>query len=305
MHDRGSCEGQITDRDVKWKSYQRPKSISEVLDLLNQAEGRGRVIAGGTDLIIQLRQHEYAADILADITKIEELKHIRENEDWIHIGAAVTHAEVAQSDVIRKEAKALAEGCASVGSPQIRNMATLMGNVISAQPAADGAICLTALEAEIKVASTSEERWISLEETCRGIGLSCVDATCEVATEIRFKKPGEWGRTKFFRLSRRKALALPILNGAVAIRLNHSLNRIQKARVAIGPVSERPFRPRKAEVYLESKEISPDLVDESARIASEEANPRTSLLRGSDVYRKEMIRLYLARTIRELLEELE
>jgi len=289
---------------MNWKAYQRPNNLSEALTLLEQGEGRNRVIAGGTDLILQMRQGEYGIDLLVDITGIKELRQIHENDGWIQIGAAVTLAEVAKNSLIRKEARALSEGCAQVGSPQIRNMATLVGNVISAQPAGDGAIPLTALEAEIKVVSKTGERWVPLEETYRGIGLSCIDPCREVATVARFKKLGEKGRTRFFRMSRRRALALPILNGAVAILLNSSVNRIQEARIALGPVAEKPFRPRNAEAFLQSKEASPEFILEAARIASEEANPRTSLLRGSDFYRKQMIRLYLGRTIQELLEEL-
>ena len=286
---------------MNWVAYRKPESIVEALALLDEAAGRGRVMAGGTDLIPQLRQREYGADLLVDITGIEELKHIREDDGWIQIGAAVTHAEVAKNSLIRKEARALAEGCAQVGSPQIRNMATLVGNVISAQPAADGAIPLTALEAEIKVASKAGERWVSMEETYREVGVSSVDASRELATMVRFKKLGGKRQTRFFRMCRRKALALPILNGAVVILLDSSLKRIQEARIALGPVAEKPFRPRDAEAYLQSKEISPEIILEAARIASVQANPRTSLLRGSDAYRKEMIRLYLVRTIQDLL----
>lgn len=287
---------------MNWIAYERPKSISEALTLLEQAGGRGRVIAGGTDLVLQLRQGQQAADLLVDITGIDELKRIEEKDGWIRIGAAVTHADVAKHCLIQKEARALAQGCAQVGSPQIRNTATLVGNVISAKPAGDGAIPLMALEAEMKVASKAGERLVSMEEMYRGIGLSSINASSEVATEVRFRKLGEKGRTRFFRMARRKALTLPMLNGAVSILLNSSLNRIEKARIALGPVAEKPFRPRRAEAYLESKEISPQFILEAARIGSEEASPRTSLLRGSDSYRKQMIRLYLGRTLQELLE---
>ena len=286
---------------MNWRDYQRPKSVSEALTLLEQAEGKGRVIAGGTDLVLQLRQGRYKADLLVDITGIEDLQHIEEHENWIHIGAAVTHAEVAKHHLIRKEANALAQGCAQVGSPQIRQMATLVGNIISAQPAADGAIPLMALEAEIKVASVAGERWIPLKDAYRGRELSAVDATHEITVAVRFKKLGGKGLTGFFRLARRKALALPTMNGAVAILRDASGCRLQKARIALGPVAEEPFRPQKAEAYLESQDISREIILEAARIASEEANPRTSLLRGSDDYRKEMIRLYLSRTLCEIL----
>ena len=285
---------------MNWKAYYKPKSVPEALRLLDQAEGKGRIIAGGTDLVLQLRQGEPTADFLVDITEIAELKDIREQDGWIHIGAAVTHHEIAKNALIRKEAAALAEGCAAVGSPQIRNVATLAGNVITARPAGDGAVALMALEAQIKVASKNGEHWIPMEETFRGVGRSSIDSTREVATELRVRILGEKRRTKFFRMSRRKALTLPILNGAIAILLSSPSNRIQKARIALGPVAERPFRPKMAENYLESMKVSPESILEAARIASEEARPRTSHLRGSAFYRKEMIRLYLARALQEL-----
>jgi CO/xanthine dehydrogenase FAD-binding subunit len=287
--------------DMNWKAYQKPKSVAEALALLAQAAGRARVIAGGTDLVLQLRHRERAADLLVDVTGIDDLRGIREQDGWILIGAAVTHAEVAGSPLIRREAQALAEGCAHVGAPQIRNMATLMGNVISAQPAADGAVSLAAFEAEMRVVSQAGERWISMEDAYLDVGQSAIDASGEIATEIRFRKPGNGTQTRFFRLSKRRALALPVLNGAVSLLPDPAAKRIRKARIALGPVAAKPFRARRTEAYLESGEVSPELIEEAARIAAEEANPRTSLLRGSAPYRKDMVRLFLTRTIRAIL----
>jgi CO/xanthine dehydrogenase FAD-binding subunit len=286
---------------MNWKAYYKPKTVAEALSLLDRADGKARIIAGGTDLVLQLRMGEPTADFLVDMTEIDELKDIREQDGWMHIGAAVTHHAIGKNALIRKEAAALAEGCAKVGSPQIRNVATLMGNVIAARPAGDGAIPLLALEAQIKIVSKTGETWMPIEETYRGVGRSAIDSTREVATELKFKAMGEKRRTKFFRMSRRKALALPTLNGAVAILMDSPSKRIQKVRIALGPAAERPFRPQMAEAYLESKEIVPESIREAARIASEQARPRTSHLRGTNFYRKEMIRLYLTRALQELL----
>jgi aerobic carbon-monoxide dehydrogenase medium subunit len=288
---------------MNWTAYKKPRDLSEALTLLEQAGGRGRLIAGGTDLVLQVKGGKIHADLLVDITGIPRLKQIEEEDDWIRIGALVAHAEVAKSPLIRREAKALSEGCGQVGSPQIRNMGTLAGNIISAQPAADGAIPLMALDAEIRVVSKSSERWMPLEEAYRGIGCSAVDATREIVTEIRFKKLGRNGVTGFFRMAKRKALILPSVNGAVAILFDSSLRRVEKARIAIGPVANKPYRARGAEASLESAELSPESIADAARIASEEANPRTSLLRGSGIYRKEMVGLYLTRTIQGMLNE--
>jgi carbon-monoxide dehydrogenase medium subunit len=199
---------------MKWIEYEKPQGLDEALTLLQQANGRGRVIAGGTDLLLQLKKRECLADLLVDLTAIEELRQIREEGEWVRIGAGVTHGEVARNPVIRQEARALAQGCGQVGSPQIRHMGTLIGNVVSAQPAADGAIPLMALEAELRVVSHHGEHWVALEEAYRGVGLSAVDSTREVVAELRFKKSGGNGETGFFRMARRRALALPVLNGA-------------------------------------------------------------------------------------------
>lgn len=287
---------------MNWKAYQKPKHLAEASAMLAQAAGRGRVIAGGTDLILQLRRRERAADLLVDVTGIDDLMGIREKDGWILIGAAVTHAEVANSPLIRREAQALAEGCAHVGAPQIRNVATLMGNVISAQPAADGAIPLAVIEAEIRVVSRTGERWISIEEAYLGVGKSAIDPSGEIATEIRFRKLESDAQTRFFRLSKRKALVLPVLNGAVSLLPDPSAKRIRRARIALGPVAEKPFRARRTEAFLESGEISQGFLEEAARIAGEEANPRTSLLRGSAPYRKDMVRLFLTRTMQTMLD---
>lgn len=287
---------------MNWKSYKRARDLAEALALLDQAGGRGRVIAGGTDLVLQLRQKEKQADLLVDVTRIEELHCLCEEEGHIRIGAAVTHSAAAESPLLKREAAALAAGCGMVGSPQIRHIATIMGNVITAQPAADAAVPLTALEAKLRVLSPAGERWIPMEAAYRGVGESAIDATREVAAEIRFRKPTAGTQTRFFRLARRRALALPVLNGAVCLWRDEGAGRLREARIALGPVAAKPFRARQAEACLVSERITAALLEEAARLAAAEATPRTSLIRGSEEYRREMIRLYLTRTLREMLD---
>lgn len=287
---------------MNWKAYEKPNDLREALRLLEQACGMGRVIAGGTDLMPQVRRGECHADLLVDITGIAALKGIKEEDGWIFIGAGVTHAEVAGHPILQREAKALAEGCRKVGSPQIRNMGTLVGNVVTAQPAADGAIPLMVLEAGLQVTSNQGERWVPLEDAYRGIGYSAIDATREIVTRVRFQRLGERAGTGFFRMARRKALALPIVNGAVSIKLSPSGKRVEKARIALGPVAEKPFRSREAEARLESGDLSHEILLAVSRIASEEANPRTSD-RGGSAYRKEMVRVQLFRLLEKVVKE--
>ena len=287
---------------MNWKSYERAGDLNGALALLAQAGGSGRVIAGGTDLVLQLHQKEKQTDLLVDVTRIEELQRLCEEDGHIRIGAAVTHSAAAESPLLRQEAAALAAGCGMVGSPQIRNIATLMGNVITAQPAADAAVPLAALEAELRVLSPAGERWVPMEAAYRSVGESAIDATREVATEIRFRKLEAGAQTRFFRLARRRALALPVLNGAVCLWTDRKAMRIREARIALGPVAAKPFRSRQAEACLISDRITEALLEEAARLAAAEATPRTSLIRGSEEYRRAMIRLYLTRTLREMLD---
>ena len=112
---------------MNWIAYEKPESLSEALTLLEKAGGKGRLIAGGTDLVLQMKRGAYHADLLVDITGIPGLKKIEEEEGWIRIGASVTHAEVAKHPLIRREAKALSEGCDQMGSPQIRNSGDARG----------------------------------------------------------------------------------------------------------------------------------------------------------------------------------
>lgn len=289
---------------MKWTDYKTPGDVTEALALLQAAGGGARVIAGGTDLVLKVKRGELRPGLLVDITGIRALKEIRRDKGWISIGAAATHGEVARSAFVRGAARALSEGCSQVGSPQIRNAATLAGNVISAQPAADGAVPLVALEAELKVVSREGERWVPVEQAYRGLGLSAVDPTRELATEVRLPEYGKRRISKFFRLSRRKALTLPMLNGAVSLVFDPSMSRVERARIAIGPVADRPFRARSAETRLESGDLSPDRIAEAAREAAAEANPRTSIFRGSAPYRKEMVGLFLERTLRKMVEEI-
>ena len=243
------------------------------------------VIAGGTDLVLALQRGEHPPSVLLDITRILELEGITEETDYIRLGARVTHALCASSPLIRGSATCLAEACSSVGSPQVRHTGTVVGNVVNAQPAADSAIALIAMGAEARIVSTQGERAERVEDLYKGIGEPRIDSTRELLAEIGIPltKPGEG--SAFQRVDPRNAMGLPVLNGAVWVSLREHL--IADVRIALGPVSDRPFRPRKTEAILRgSRWDHAGMMDEACRAAAEEANPRDSLLRGSASYRR-------------------
>jgi len=145
-----------------WEEYLFPRSIQEALEILKSYKGQARIIAGGTDLILELKDRTRTVKCLVDIREIDALKNIEQDGEEIKIGAGVTHSQIASSMLIQRQATVLAEAASAVGSPQIRNQGTVVGNVVSAQPAADTAVALFALEAEAEI--TISGKALSLQE---------------------------------------------------------------------------------------------------------------------------------------------
>jgi carbon-monoxide dehydrogenase medium subunit len=213
----------------------------------------------------------------------------------VYIGALVTHSQVATSPLIRERAEVLAEACGSVGGPQIRNVGTLVGNVVNALPAADGAMALFALEAEGEVAERTGRRWTPIASLYAGVGRCTVDSCEAMITQVRFPALGVGEAGAFERLAKRKALILPILNSAVVVGIDGG--RIERARIAIGPVATTPFVATEAAEGLIGRKADEASIAEAAGLASQVAEPRYSLLRGSAEYRKSMVEVLVRRAL--------
>jgi len=279
----------------------QPKTIQEALGILREFRGEATILAGGTDLVIDLKTGKKRIQALVDISRLNGLDQIREENGNLWIGARVTHAQAAKSDSIQEKAVVLSEACLTVGSPQVRNMGTLIGNIVNAMPAADAAAALIALGARVRVVgSDDQERFIPAEQLYRGPGRSIIDSTREFIPHVEFPIPGSRSGSSFQRLSRRKALALPVLNTATFVRLDKGLKVFEEVRMVIGPVSPIPFRPREAEALLRNAPVTIKMIQKAAEVASEEASPRTSL-RGGKEYRKEMVKVLVVRGIRQAL----
>jgi carbon-monoxide dehydrogenase medium subunit len=287
---------------MKWEKYLVPASVEEALAMLAEHQSKARVIAGGTDLVPELKRKERHAECLVDISRLDELKGIELDGDMIRIGACVTHQELAASGLIREKATALAEGAAAVGSPQIRYMGTVGGNVVNAQPAADTAIPLVALDADAEIASGQATRVEPLESLYVRPGESTVDASCEILVALRFRALDGQEGSAFERLAKRRALALPILNAAAVARLNGDGTEFEDVRFSLGPVARTPFRPRKAEEALRGKPIEAKIITYALELASQEAQPRSNPLRGSREYRQEMVKVLLKRALERAVQ---
>jgi len=203
-----------------WKEYHLPASIEEAVGLLARYDGSARVVAGGTDLILDLQQgNEHPVAALVDVARIVGLNEIREADGFITIGAGVTHNQIVESQLLHQKATALVEASYVVGGPQVRNVATIGGNVAHALPAADGTTALNALDAEVEVASFSGRRWIPFTSLFLGPGKSAIDSTREVLTALRCKATGLREGSASSRIMRPQGVALPIMNFSAKVRV--------------------------------------------------------------------------------------
>jgi carbon-monoxide dehydrogenase medium subunit len=272
-------------------------TVEETLATLSSLRGVGRVIAGGTDLVIQLQRGDREVGCLVDITRIPGLGDVRRENSHIIVGAAATFTQLERSLLIRDCAPLLGEASAWVGSPQIRNVGTLAGNVVNAQPAADGSIALLALDAEAEIANLTGRQWVPVTSLYVSPGVSRVDASVEMVTAFRFLPRAPREGSAFERLARRKALALPLINVAARVLLDASGAHVRDLRIAIGPVAPVPFRAQEAETLLRGQTITAELISEAAEAAAHESKPRSSLLRASKEYRRELIRTLTQRAL--------
>jgi aerobic carbon-monoxide dehydrogenase medium subunit len=295
--------------DLHWskafslQAYYLPGSLEEALDLLESHQGKARVVAGGTDIVPGLRRKAEKLEALVDISHLPGLQEIKGVGDTIEMGSLVTHAQAARSPLLREKARLLSEGAGWVGSPQIRNVGTVAGNLVGGQPAGDTSLPLLALDAQVTVAAKTGERQIPLTDFFLSPGKTRLDPSREILTRIRFKGLNKNEGCSYQRLAKRKVLTLPILALAVVVRVNAAQRRIKEAAIAMGPVAPTPLRAARSEGFLRGAEISPEIFKAAAEKAMEEATPRDSCLRGSCDYRREMVGVLVRRGLKKAVEE--
>ncbi len=284
-----------------WSEYYLPVSVDEAVGRLARHDGKARVVAGGTDLILDLQQgNEHPVEALVDVTRILGLNEISEEGGTIVIGAGVTHNQIVESALLQQKATALVEASYVVGGPQVRNVATIGGNVAHALPAADGTTALNALDAEVEVASFSGRHWIPFTSLFLGPGKSAIDSTREVLTALRFKATGEREASASSRIMRPQGVALPIMNFSAKVRVLG--NGIEEIALAVAPVAPTPFRCKQTEAFLAGKPATLESIKAATEILLGECKPRTSPHRATAEYRKEVLPVLLHRTLSKAIE---
>jgi len=266
--------------------YHRPESMDEAKSLLNKLQ-QFRVVAGCTDFIPAIRRgawrFEDGLNILA-VKNVRELKGIAEQGNTVTIGAASTLSEIENSPVIKKHSPILADTVKEMASWQIRNTATIGGNLCTASPAADMAPPLLVLDAKVTVSGPDKEKTLPLNEFFRGPGQTILHSD-EILTWIQFPALKKGERTFHIKMGRRNAFTLSIISLSVWLRIKDG--DFEGVRIAFGAVAPTPMRAHRTEEFLKGNKVSPEIIDKGAEIAAGEVSP-ISDVRASAEYRKDM-----------------
>ncbi len=283
-----------------WHNYYLVSSTEEALHLLAEHGPRARIVAGATDLMLELeRGLRPGVDTLIDITRIPGLNRIhRDEDDVIHLGPLVTHNDVVASDLIRTYAYPLARAAWEVGAPQIRNRGTIAGNLITASPANDTITPLMALGASVTLASRQGERTVPLQEFYTGVRKTVMQPD-ELLVDISFPALRPSQRGTFIKIALRRAQAISVVNAAVILDLEGET--VRSAKITLGAVAPTIIHAPEAEAYLAGKTLTDSVMEEAARLAIEASRPIDDL-RASAAYRREMVRVSVLRALRALRE---
>jgi carbon-monoxide dehydrogenase medium subunit len=285
-----------------WRDYYLVKNIEEALQLLAEHGERARVIAGATDLLLEMeRGVRHGIEVLVDVTRIPCLDEVAMDEDEvIHLGPTVTHNHCVASKLIVERAFPLARAAWEVGAPQIRNRGTIAGNLITASPANDTIPPLMALDAKLKLASVRGERVVPLSEFYTGVRRTVMQPD-EMLVDIFFRAMSHDQRGTFIKLGLRRAQAISVVDAAVILTIidGASAPRVKDVAITLGSVAPTIIHAQSAEVYLKGRELNEATIAHTAELAQQAAQPIDDV-RGSAAYRQEMVRVCVLRALQAI-----
>ncbi len=276
-----------------------PRDLEEALQLLAENPKRFHILSGGTDLVVRMQEGLVRPQHLLNLSFIPELKEIQVENDLLTFGANLTFGDILENDLFRHHAQPLVEAAKIMGSPQIRNLATLGGNISNASPAGDSIPPLCVLEAEICLESANGIRWVRVEHFFTGPGKT-IRKPSELLTRIRFPiRPENW-QGGFLRLGQREALAISKVS--LAFWGHFENGSVRAIRLALGAVAPTVVCAPQTEAFLTGKKLTPDVLAEAAEIVKSEVHP-ISDIRSVAEYRRDMSGVLLKRALETLLNE--
>ncbi len=283
-----------------WHTYHAPATVSETLELLARYGDACRLVSGGTDLILELERGVRHQDVLVDISRVPELAQItfESATGLLTIGSNVTHNQVVASGYAVEHAFPLAKACWQVGAPQIRNRGTVAGNLITASPANDTITPLWAMDATVTLVSAARgERSLPFNEFFLGVRRTAIQPD-ELLLRITVPTLLPTERGTFLKLGLREAQAISLINVAIVLDF-HEDGTVSRARIALGAVAPTIVRAREAEAFLAGKALTEEVIQEAAGLTAAAARPISDIRAGAE-YRREMVRVYTTRGLREL-----
>lgn len=276
------------------KEIKEPKSLEEALNILD-SNTKLKIISGGTDVLIKLHHGKFNNAELLSINNLDILRGIKIlDNNKISIGANTTFSDIFRSDIINKNIPILSEASVSMGGPQIRNMATIGGNICNGAVSADSGPALFSLNAELKLKSLNNERIVKITEFYNGPGKVKIEKN-EILTEILINEEDYKNKKgKYIKFANRKALDIAMLGVALLYEIED--NSFKDLRISLGVASPMPIRCRAAENFAIGKVVKNEVINKIAELARNESNPRNSW-RGSRDYRLHLINTLIKRIL--------
>lgn len=283
--------------------YQAPAELDEALALIKQYKNKAKVLAGGTDLIVQMKIGQVRPQLIVDVKKIPELNRLEwDPDEGLHVGAAVPLSKLADYKPIKEKFNIFAQACSIIGSIQIRNRATIGGNICNAAPSADTPPPLICLDAKVIVASQSGIRTIPMVSFFKGPGETDLKSN-EIFMEVQIPNPPDQSAGCYLRHTPRAEMDIAVVGVGAFLVLSPQEKQIQDARIALGAVAPTPVRAAKAEDFLRGKTPSNNIVEDAVELVTEEIKP-ISDLRGTEEYRAHLSKVLTQRTLSRVFEDL-
>lgn len=280
--------------------YVEPKSLAEAVAFLGKHPGEARLLAGGTDLLVKMKRSLVNPRYVVNLKTVRGLDQIAiDDRGYLRIGVLATVGDALRSSIVRGRWEPVALTAGDMASAQVRNVATVGGNLCNAAPSADFAPIMIALGAEVKLVGVAGTRTVLLEEFFTGPGQTVLGHD-EVMTEILIPPPPPSSAAVYIKHGIRKALDIAVVGVAVGITLGRDAARCERARVVLGAVAPTPMRARRAEAVLEGNVLEATLARAAGTTAAEEARPITDV-RGSEYYRRRVVAALVERAVIQAL----
>jgi len=273
---------------MKEFTYHEPQTLEEALSLTSKFGKDAEILAGGTDLVVQMNRGAKMPSHIISLKNLSDLKSIEHKPDGnIWIGPLVTHTSLATNPIISRHLRILSEAAATIGTLQIRNRGTIGGNICTASPAGDIIPPLICAGTKLKLATQSGSRLLDIDQFFSGPQVS-LKKSDEILTSIHIQKPPDFTGGTYLKLGTRRAAEIAVVGVGVLISLDESKSFCVNAGIGVASAGPTPLHCEEAENLLKGKELSEEIIEEAARVAQKEASP-ISDLRSTSEYRSEMV----------------